>query len=56
MDHIGLGVRDLDAVLSGLKRNGVKVLQPPAKFGNSEARAAMIEGPDAVAIELVELK
>lgn len=56
IDHIGLGVRDLDALLSTLKLNGVKVLEPPARFGKSEGRAAMIEGPDAIAIELVELK
>ena len=56
MDHIGLNVSDLDGTLEILKKNGVKVLEGPVKFGKSDGRSAMIEGPDAVAIELVELK
>jgi hypothetical protein len=34
----------------------VKVLEELHPFGNSNARAAMIEGPDSIAIELVERK
>jgi hypothetical protein len=34
----------------------VKVLEEPQRFGNSQTRAAMIEGPDSMAIELVEMK
>ncbi|MEW6130326.1 MAG: VOC family protein [Acidobacteriota bacterium] len=56
VDHIGLSVRDLDATLERLQKSGVKILQMPYAFGKSKNRAAMIEGPDAIAIELVEVK
>jgi predicted enzyme related to lactoylglutathione lyase len=56
VDHIALGVNDLAATLARLRTEGVKVLQEPHPFGNSKTRAAMIEGPDAIAIELVETK
>lgn len=56
IDHIGLQVRDLDATLAALKKNGLRVLEAPARFGKSDGRSALIEGPDAVALELVELK
>ena len=39
-----------------LGKSGVKVLEEPHPFGNSKSRAAMIEGPDAIAIELIEMK
>ena len=56
VDHIALSVSDLSAMLDGLKKSGVKVLEEPHKFGKSNTRAAMIEGPDSIAIELVEMK
>jgi catechol 2,3-dioxygenase-like lactoylglutathione lyase family enzyme len=56
VDHIALGVSDLSAALERLRKAGVKVLEEPHRFGNSQIRAAMIEGPDAIAIELVEQK
>lgn len=54
VDHIALEVTDLTATLERLRKEGVKVLEEPHLFGKSKARAAMIEGPDAIAIELVE--
>jgi catechol 2,3-dioxygenase-like lactoylglutathione lyase family enzyme len=54
VDHIGLAVSDLSATLERLRRSGVKVLEAPRRFGDSDTRAAMIEGPDSIAIELVE--
>ena len=56
VDHIALGVADLAGTLDRLRKAGVKVLEEPRPFGNSQARAAIIEGPDAIAIELVERK
>jgi catechol 2,3-dioxygenase-like lactoylglutathione lyase family enzyme len=56
VDHIALRVNNLSESLSQLRRAGVKVLQEPDNFGGSSNRAAMIEGPDAIAIELVEMK
>ena len=52
VDHMGLGVSDLDAWVEKLKREGVKFLEETHAFG--ETRAAMIEGPSREAIELVE--
>lgn len=56
VDHIALSVADLAGTLDRLKKEGVKVLEEPRLFGGSKFRAAMIEGPDAIAIELVETK
>ena len=56
VDHIALGVLDISAALERLRKAGVKVLEEPHRFGSSQMRSAMIEGPDAIAIELVEMK
>jgi catechol 2,3-dioxygenase-like lactoylglutathione lyase family enzyme len=56
VDHIALGVLDLNATLGQLRNAGVKVLEEIGPLGKSNTRAAMIEGPDAIAIELVEVK
>jgi catechol 2,3-dioxygenase-like lactoylglutathione lyase family enzyme len=56
VDHIALSVTDVNAALDRLRKSGVKVLEEPHRFGNSKTRAAMIEGPDKIAIELVEVK
>lgn len=52
LDHVAFTVDDLSATLRRLRRNGVRVLLEPYDFGDT--RAAMIEGPDGLAIELVE--
>jgi len=54
IDHMGLSVSDLTATVARLKREGVKFLEEQHAWGTSQA--AMIEGPDQVAIELVEVK
>ena len=54
MDHLALGVTDLDAWIAKLRREGVKFLEQPYRFGDT--RAVMIEGPGKEAIELVEKK
>lgn len=56
VDHIALNVTDLAATLNRLRKEGVKVLEEPHPFGNSKTHAAMIEGPDTIAIELIETK
>jgi catechol 2,3-dioxygenase-like lactoylglutathione lyase family enzyme len=52
VDHIALLVSDLPGTLRRLTAAGVKVLRPMYQFGIGPA--ALIEGPDAIAIELVE--
>jgi len=54
IDHMGLSVADLNATVTRLKGEGVKFLEEPHALGNT--RAAMVEGPDQVSIELVEVK
>jgi len=54
VDHWALSVSDLTATVARLKREGITFLEEIHAWGNT--RAAMIEGPDRVAIELVEVK
>jgi len=53
-DHWALSTANLDATVARLKTEGVKLLEEIHPWGSS--RAAMIEGPDRIAIELVEVK
>jgi len=54
IDHMGLSVSDLDATVAKLRSEGVKFLEQPHQWGAT--RAAMVEGPDQVSIEIVEVK
>jgi hypothetical protein len=54
VDHWALSTADLTATVARLKREGVKFLEEIHPWGSM--RAAMIEGPDRIAIELVEVK
>jgi len=54
VDHWALSVSELDSTVARLKSEGVKFLEEIHPWGNM--RAAMIEGPDRVAIEIVEVK
>ena len=54
VDHWALSTADLSATMTRLKGEGVKILEEIHVWGTS--RAAMIEGPDRIAIELVESK
>jgi hypothetical protein len=54
VDHWALSVADLPATVVRLKSEGVKFLEEIHPWGDT--RAAMIEGPDRVAIEIVEVK
>ena len=54
VDHWALSVAELEPTVARLKSEGIKFLQEIHPWGNT--RAAMIEGPDRVAIEIVEVK
>ena len=54
VDHWAVSTSDLTATVARLKREGVKFLEEIHPWGSM--RAAMIEGPDRVAIEIVEVK
>ncbi len=53
-DHIAVSYPNVPDALDRLRKMGVKVLEDVHNFGNTTTRAAMIEGPDRLAIELVE--
>ena len=54
VDHWAVSTADLDKTVARLKSEGVKFLEEIHPWGTS--RAAMIEGPDRIAIEVVEIK
>ena len=54
VDHWALSVSDLAPTVARLKGEGIKFLEEIHPWGNM--KVAMIEGPDRVAIELVEVK
>ncbi|MBB6091754.1 putative enzyme related to lactoylglutathione lyase [Povalibacter uvarum] len=54
VDHLGFSVADLDATLDRLRKNGVKITAEPVSIADGQLRFAFIEGPDQVAIELIE--
>jgi hypothetical protein len=54
VDHWAVSTANLDATVARLKREGVTLLEDVHPWGDS--RAAMIEGPDRVAIEIVEAR
>src|SRR5437867_10155571 len=54
VDHWAVSTANLDTTVARLKTEGVKLLEEIHKWGTG--RAAIIEGPDRVAIELVEVK
>jgi catechol 2,3-dioxygenase-like lactoylglutathione lyase family enzyme len=54
VDHLGFSVEDLDAALARLRHDGVKVTAEPRSIADGKVRFAFIEGPDQVAIELLE--
>ena len=54
VDHWAVSTSNLDATVARLKREGVKFLEEIHPWGSM--RAAMIEGPDRIAIEIVEVK
>ncbi len=53
LDHVGLRVDDVDPWHAWLVSRGVTILEPPHAFDGG--RAVMIEGPDRLALELVEV-
>jgi len=53
-DHWAVSTNDLNKTVTRLKGEGVKFLEEIHPWGSM--RAAMIEGPDRIAIEIVEVK
>ena len=53
IEHIGLGVADIDATMADLRTRGVTVLVE-TKVMRPGLRVAFIDGPDGVRIEILE--
>jgi len=53
-DHIGISVPRLEPALAALRKAGVKVTEEPKTWANGQVRSAFVEGPDKLAIELIE--
>jgi catechol 2,3-dioxygenase-like lactoylglutathione lyase family enzyme len=53
-DHIGISVPRLEPALAALRKAGVRVTEEPKTWAGGKIRSAFIEGPDHLAIELVE--
>jgi catechol 2,3-dioxygenase-like lactoylglutathione lyase family enzyme len=54
VDHLGFSVEDLDATLARMRNDGVKVTAEPRSIADGRIKFAFIEGPDRVAIELIQ--
>jgi catechol 2,3-dioxygenase-like lactoylglutathione lyase family enzyme len=54
VDHLGFSVDDLDATLARLRQDGVRVTAEPRSMADGKIESAFIEGPDQVAIELLQ--
>jgi catechol 2,3-dioxygenase-like lactoylglutathione lyase family enzyme len=54
IDHLGFSVEDLDATLERLRADGVRITTQPPGLWNGPIKSAYIEGPDHVAIELLQ--
>ena len=53
-DHIGISVPRLEPALAALRQAGVTVTEAPKSWAGGKVRSAFIEGPDKLAIEIVE--
>ncbi len=53
-DHIALSYPNLDQVMAHLRSRNVKIQEGPYKLGDT--RAIMIEDPDGLSIEILEMK
>lgn len=54
VDHLGFSVDDLDAALARMRSDGVKLTAEPRSIADGRIRFAFVEGPDQVAIELIQ--
>ncbi|MFQ5998863.1 MAG: VOC family protein [Candidatus Bathyarchaeia archaeon] len=54
LDHIALGVQNLDEILPRLRSEGVSVAKEPYRVSGSTRRIAFIKDPNGIWIELIE--
>ena len=56
LDHIALGVEDVEALVEELRKKGVEIAMEPFSLKGSEHKIAFIKDPDGIWIELVPLR
>jgi len=54
IDHLGFSVANLEQTLERMRKDGVKVTAEPRSLANGQLKFAFVEGPDQIAIELIE--
>jgi len=55
LDHIALGVKDVEATVEDLREKGVEIAMEPFSLKGSTSKIAFIKDPDGIWIELVPL-
>jgi len=56
LDHIALGVEDVEAAIEDLRKKGVEIAMGPFSLKGSKSKIAFIKDPDGIWIELVPLR
>lgn len=56
LDHIALGVEDVEALVEELRKKGVEIAMEPFSLKGSKHKIAFITDPDGIWIELVPLR
>jgi len=54
VDHIGIGVDNLDSAIAALRKEGVTITDEPRSIADGKVKFAFIEGPDKMRIEIIE--
>ena len=55
-DHIAFDVRDMEQIISAMRKEGVTITDEPYRLGPDGPLIAFIEDPDGTLIELIERK
>lgn len=56
LDHIALGVQDVEGTIEKLRKKGVEIAMEPFSLRGSASKIAFIKDPDGIWIELVPLR
>ena len=56
LDHIALGVEDVEGTVEELRKKGVEIAMEPFSLRGSTSKIAFIKDPDGIWIELVHLR
>lgn len=54
LDHVALGVEDVESAVDRVRAAGVPVLREPTEVQTAQAKIAFVEDPEGNAVEFVE--